>query len=68
MWFLNTKKFIQIYNFYNLKEVKPHIGPIKNELKSPTLSHTYSDFFYDSEDEKPLKLFMSKHLVYIYIH
>lgn len=44
----------------NDNEVKPHIGPIKNELKSPTLSHTYSDFFYDSEDEKPLKLFMTE--------
>ncbi|XP_011185334.1 zinc finger protein 70 isoform X2 [Zeugodacus cucurbitae] len=41
-------------------EVKRNIGPTTNKLDSPALSHTYSDFLYDSEDEKPLKLLLTE--------
>ncbi|XP_036222013.2 zinc finger protein ZFP2 isoform X2 [Bactrocera oleae] len=40
-------------------EVKAEIEPTKNKAESPTLSHTFSDFIYDSEDEKPLKLLLT---------
>ncbi|XP_018798837.1 PREDICTED: zinc finger protein 569-like isoform X2 [Bactrocera latifrons] len=40
-------------------EVIAGIATTINKLESPTLSQTYSDFIYDSEDEKPLKLLMT---------
>ncbi|XP_039960534.1 zinc finger protein 383-like isoform X1 [Bactrocera tryoni] len=40
-------------------EVRGEVAPAINKLESHTSSQTNSDFIYDSEDEKPLKLLMT---------